>query len=63
MNRFYVILYSLAAVAALGACDSHSWDKETSKLFQKKGGHSEKTASHAPAVQAEHATSEKKSVH
>jgi hypothetical protein len=66
MNRLYAILFALAALTVLGACDSHSWEKETSQLFHKKGHHGEHAehgASHAPAAHTEHAAPEKKAAH
>lgn len=56
MNRPLALLSALAAVALLGACDSHSWEKETSQLFHKKGAHgaAHSTDSHAAPAAAEH---------
>jgi hypothetical protein len=52
MNRPLALLSALAAVALLGACDSHSWEKETSQLFHKKGAHG--ADSHAAPAAPEH---------
>jgi uncharacterized lipoprotein len=66
MNRLFTLIIAFAAAALLGACDSHSWDKETSRLFHKKGhahgkdSHAAPHGEHAPAGKDAHAAPEVK---
>jgi hypothetical protein len=37
MKQFFFFLFVAAGALLLGACDSHSWDKETSRLYKHDG--------------------------
>jgi hypothetical protein len=67
MNRLLLCSFALLGMVFFAACDSHSWEKETSHLFHKKGhGHAaEKHAadSHAAPVTQGEAHGEKKAAH
>jgi hypothetical protein len=65
MTRPLTLIIALASAALLSSCDSHSWEKETSQLFHKKGGHdaghgaAAHDADHAPAAAPAHGEEKK----